>query len=135
MELYARYQSYQHDDAMACDAQGYLEMFDHPNVSVRHLEFRLNGKLIGVSIVDVTPHSFSSVYFYFDPDYKTRSLGTYSALMEIDEAIHQKKSVWYLGYTVLSCQKMAYKTKFQPQEILRHQQWSQVDLRTEMSPS
>lgn len=45
-----------------------------------HQHYRLDGKLIAVAVLDILPHCVSSVYFYYDPDYKFLSLGTYSAL-------------------------------------------------------
>jgi arginyl-tRNA--protein-N-Asp/Glu arginylyltransferase len=123
MEIYSRYQQQQHQGSMDSDADGYMEMFGHPNIEVQHIDFRWNGKLIGVSVVDVLPDGLSSVYFYFDPDHKSRGLGTYSALIEIQETLRLGKNYWYLGFVVAECQKMAYKMKFKPQERLVEDRW------------
>ena len=123
MELYSRYQQQQHEGSMDSDASGYLTMFGHDHIDVQHIDFRLDGKLVGVSVIDVMPDGLSSVYFYFDPDHKSRGLGTYSALIEIQETIRLEKRYWYLGYVVEECQKMKYKMKFKPQERLVGERW------------
>jgi hypothetical protein len=46
--------------------------------------YRLDGRLICVGVVDVLPSCLSSVYLYYDPDFKSLSLGKFSALTEID---------------------------------------------------
>ena len=45
-----------------------------------HEQFYIDGKLIAVGVLDILPHSVSSVYFYYDPEYSFLSLGVYSAL-------------------------------------------------------
>ena len=45
-----------------------------------HQHYILDGKIIAVGVIDILPHSVSSVYLYYDPDYSFLSLGTYSAL-------------------------------------------------------
>ena len=41
-------------------------------------------KLVAVGVLDVLPSGVSSVYFFYDPDYKHLSLGKFSALKEIE---------------------------------------------------
>ena len=45
-----------------------------------HQQYRLNGKLIGVGVIDILSDCVSSVYFFYDPSYEFLNLGTYSAL-------------------------------------------------------
>ena len=45
-----------------------------------HQHYILDGKIIGVGVIDILPRCVSSVYFYYDPDYAFLTLGTYSAL-------------------------------------------------------
>jgi len=107
-------------------AEDYLEMFGHPNGMVNHIDFRIHGELVGVSIVDVLPDGLSSVYFYFSPKFLHLSLGTFSALVEIQECLDRHLSKWYVGYIVEECHKMSYKAKFQPQERLVGDAWVSV---------
>ena len=45
-----------------------------------HQQYRINGKLIAVGVIDILNGCASSVYFFYDPDYQFLKLGTYSAL-------------------------------------------------------
>lgn len=45
-----------------------------------HQQYVLNGKIIGVGVIDILNNCISSVYFFYDPDYQFLNLGTYSAL-------------------------------------------------------
>jgi len=84
-----------------------------------HWCYRLDDKLIAVSVIDILPGCVSSVYFMYDKDYESHSLGKLSALREIAltqelcAAIPSLRSL-YLGYYIHSCQKMRYKGEYQP---------------------
>jgi arginine-tRNA-protein transferase len=45
--------------------------------------YRVDGHLVGISVIDVLPHCVSSVYFIWDPDWAWASLGKLSALREV----------------------------------------------------
>jgi hypothetical protein len=45
--------------------------------------YRLDGHLVGISVIDVLPRCVSSVYFIWDPDWAWASLGKLSALREV----------------------------------------------------
>lgn len=49
-----------------------------------HMKYYLFDKLIAVGVVDVLPQVLSSVYFFYDPDYKKYSLGVFGSLQEIE---------------------------------------------------
>jgi arginine-tRNA-protein transferase len=88
---------------------------------VESLEFEYRdpwGKLLGVGICDVTPKSVSSVYFYFDPSEAWRSVGTFSAIYEIQWAKQMGLAWWYAGYFVDGCAAMEYKARFRPLQVL-----------------
>lgn len=75
-------------------------------------------KLIGVDLIDILDDGISSIYFYYDPDFPALSLGTYSLLYQIELAKVLELPWIYLGYWVDGCKAFAYKSKFQPLEIL-----------------
>lgn len=90
-----------------------------------HYQYRLRAtnELIGVSVIDILPTGWSSVYFFYDPDIKGISLGIYSILHEIEliKKTNQKFSDFqfmYLGFYIRSCPKMQYKGYFKPSELL-----------------
>lgn len=78
----------------------------------------VDGKLVGVDLIDVLEDGISSIYCYYDPDYGRLSLGTYSLLYQIELAKILELPWVYLGYWVEGCKAFAYKPNFQPQEIL-----------------
>ncbi|KAJ3862956.1 arginine-tRNA-protein transferase [Lentinula novae-zelandiae] len=85
-----------------------------------HWCYRLDGKLIAISVIDILPECVSSVYFMYDKDYEAYSLGKLSALKEnvLAQELHAAGApslkYLYLGYYVHSCQKMRYKGEYQP---------------------
>ena len=93
-----------------------------PNYT-RMVKCFLNGQLIAVSWIDILPQSISSVYAIYDPDYKRRSLGIYSALVELEIAKQMGLEWYYLGYWVQQSSKMNYKSKFRPYELLQNGRW------------
>lgn len=89
-----------------------------------HQQYRINGVLIAVGVVDVLPHCLSSVYAFYDPDLSRHlELGKYTALREIEwvkrACAHRRElRYYYLGYYIRSCIKMVYKAEYKPSELL-----------------
>ncbi len=71
-------------------------------------------KLIGVDLIDILEDGISSIYFYYDPNYKKYSLGKLSLLFQIKFAKAQKKDWIYLGYYVKECLSLSYKAEYKP---------------------
>lgn len=126
LNLYNKYQNSIHQGKMAGEEKEFLEMFQHKGFLISEIQYRLNQKLIGVSIIDMTHAGISSVYFYYDPDYASRSLGTYSILHEIKTCLHKNIPYWYGGYYIKDHPKMDYKKKFKPAEYLINGIWEQI---------
>jgi arginine-tRNA-protein transferase len=97
-------------------AEGFL-LGDFP--SAHELRYFDSGKLVGVSLIDLLPHSLSSIYFYHDPRWRDRGPGTFSLLCELDLARRLGLVHAYLGYWIARCPSMAYKNRYHPQEILQ----------------
>ena len=66
------------------------------------------------------------VYSFFDPDFTSRSLGTYMILEHVDRARRLGLAYVYLGYWVMGSSKMDYKSRFLPQERLLRDGWTLV---------
>ncbi len=81
-------------------------------------ETRSDEQLIAVAITDVFSDALSAVYTFFDPDYSSRSLGTYSVLQQINATRQLNKVHLYLGYYIKDSVKMLYKANFRPIEML-----------------
>ena len=60
----------------------------------------------------------SAIYFFYDPDDRHRSLGTFNVLSVIEQARQRGLSQVYLGYYVEGCRSLEYKARFGPSEIL-----------------
>lgn len=100
-----------------------------------HQQYRIDGKLIAVGVIDILPKSVSSKYLFWDPDLAFLSLGKFSALQEIQwvkQNQHQCPSLeyYYLGYYIHSCSKMRYKAAYCPSELLcpLHYEWVLFDI-------
>lgn len=87
------------------------------------IEAYLDTKLIGVAVTDVLDDGFSALYTFFDPDLKTRSLGTFFILQQIAFCAEQNQPYLYLGYQIDECRKMNYKKNFYPNERFIRDKW------------
>lgn len=125
LDLYARYQASQHgEQGQSADAMSYRRfLIDTVTDTIEVLWRDKQGRLVGVGILDVTPDSLSSVYFYWEPDCARFSLGVYSALVEIDLAKRWKKRWYYLGYLVPGSKSMSYKATFPGAEVWDGASW------------
>jgi arginine-tRNA-protein transferase len=85
--------------------------------------YRVDGRLIGVGVVDLGQRDASSVYFYFDPDEHRRSLGVFSVLMEIAWLKSMGGRHHYLGLYVADCRHLVYKGQYYPHERLHGGRW------------
>jgi leucyl-tRNA---protein transferase len=93
--------------------------FDHP--SVREVAFRdpaNDDRLVGLGIVDVVPDALSAVYFFWDPVAAPSSLGVAHVVWLVEDAVASGSTYVYLGYRVDGCPSLAYKGRYQPQELL-----------------
>jgi leucyl-tRNA---protein transferase len=123
--LYLRYQRSRHaGGGMDQDSrEQYQHFLLHSNVSTSLYEFRLDGQLQMVSLVDRLEDGLSSVYTFFDPTVASSSLGTYSILWQIDWCNRLGLSYLYLGYWISQSRKMAYKASFRPIEGFISGRW------------
>lgn len=83
-----------------------------------HQCYRLNGKLIAVGVLDLLPQAVSSVYLFYDPDFRHFEFGKLSALREIALAMEGHYRYYYMGFYIHSCIKMRYKATFRPTYML-----------------
>jgi arginyl-tRNA--protein-N-Asp/Glu arginylyltransferase len=118
--LYLRYQRHRHPGGgMDQDSrEQYQHFLLHSNVTTDLIEFRENGVLRIVSLVDRLPDGLSSVYTFFDPRVRRASYGTYSILWQIERCRVLGLPHLYLGYWIAASHKMAYKASFRPIEGL-----------------
>jgi len=90
------------------------------------IRYRLNGRLIGVAVVDVGGSWLNAVYFFFDPQESRRGMGTFNILNLIDHCRQWHIDHLYLGYWIREVSAMAYKANFNPHELLIDGVWQTV---------
>lgn len=93
----------------------------------RFYEFRVDGRLLAVAVVDHIDSGMSAVYTFYDPAEEERSLGRYVILWQILETCRQGMNHVYLGYWIRQCRKMSYKREYQPLEYFDGQNWMRPD--------
>jgi arginine-tRNA-protein transferase len=123
--LYRRYLGTRHRDGGMDpnDAEAFHEFLNCPWGRTEFWEFRENGRLLIVAVVDRVPQGFSAVYTFFEPDLPSRSLGTYAILEQIRVAREIHVPYVYLGYWVPGSPTMSYKRNYRPLELLTPQGW------------
>jgi arginyl-tRNA--protein-N-Asp/Glu arginylyltransferase len=124
-DLYLRYQRSRHcgGDMAESSPEDYMNFLSSSWCDTLFVEFLINGQLVGVAVIDYLDNALSAVYTFFDPKFSDYGLGVYAVLWQIDYAKHQQKEFVYLGFWIKACQKMAYKSNYQPLQIFRDRQW------------
>jgi arginyl-tRNA--protein-N-Asp/Glu arginylyltransferase len=132
LELYERYVREQHGHThdKFHDEESYRRFLVESNVDTLELTWRdRHERIVAVGIVDLTPLSLSSVYFFWDPDLKEFSLGIYSILKEIELCKLIQVPYYYLGYLVPGVHTMDYKGNFAASEVWDGQSWCAIPSR------
>lgn len=118
----------------AMDAFDYADMVEHTPVDTVVVEYRepaLNseeggrpGRLVGACLTDKQSDGLSMVYSFYDPEVPKRTgLGTFIILDHIVRAARARLPYVYLGYWIDGCERMDYKTRFEPVERLGAAGW------------
>ena len=97
-------------------------LIENPGFTVFY-EFRHNGELLAVCVVDRLHNALSAIYTFYNPDYSRRSLGKYCILWLIQKAQDLHLDYVHLGYWIRNSQKMNYKIEYRPIELYINQQW------------
>lgn len=133
LALYDRYHAFQTDakgwpEHAPKDSEEYADSFVNHPFDVEEWCYFLGDELVGVGYADHMPDAppelaghgvegLSAIYFFWEPRYRERSLGTWNVLCLIDEARRRGLPYVYLGYYVAGCPSMEYKPRFVPNEV------------------
>jgi len=124
-DLYQHYQRSRHaeSDMANTTPDEYINFLKSDWCNTLFIEFTLADELAGVAIVDLFDNALSAVYTFFDPKFSARSLGVYAVLWQIEHAKTVGLDWVYLGYWIKECQKMSYKTNYQPIQGFINNEW------------
>lgn len=125
-QLFTKYLKQRHADGGMDDTSedGYRSFLLGAWSETILLEFRdSEDALLAVAVTDVLDNGLSAVYTFFDPEQSKRSLGSFAILSQVEHARQENLDWLYMGYWVEECQKMSYKTEYQPLQVLTGSSW------------
>jgi arginyl-tRNA--protein-N-Asp/Glu arginylyltransferase len=136
-ELLRRYLVTRHADGGMAEMTwpDYVAMVEDTAVRTHLIEYRPRSKdggpgdLIACALVDLMSDGLSLVYSFYDPTLGRRSLGSFVILDHVVQAGLTDMPYVYLGYWVRGSDKMDYKVRFSPIELLRPEGWSLMSAR------
>jgi arginine-tRNA-protein transferase len=138
-DLLRRYLTTRHADGGMAEMTwpDYVAMVEDTAVRTHIIEYRARprdqgpqsrgtGELVACALVDVMCDGLSLVYSFYDPTQSRRSLGSFVILDHVVQACLTGLPYVYLGYWVRGSEKMDYKVRFSPIELLRPEGWTLV---------
>jgi arginyl-tRNA--protein-N-Asp/Glu arginylyltransferase len=134
-ELLHRYLGARHPGGgmAAMDEGDYADMVEQSPVSSYVIEYREparnghRGRLVGACITDQQADGLSMIYSFFDAGETRPGLGNYIIMDHIMRARAAGLAYVYLGYWVKGSERMAYKTRYRPIEVLGPNGWALFD--------
>lgn len=137
--LFSDYLANRHSDGgmAGMSSLDYAMMVEDSHVNTRVIEYRRRGPdsgitgkgegpLIAMALSDVLGDGLSMVYSFFDVDEDRKSLGSFMILDHIARARKLGLPHVYLGFWVEQSSKMAYKSRYQPQQHLTLNGWKNM---------
>jgi arginine-tRNA-protein transferase len=124
LDLYDRFHEMQTEvkgwpEHGAKDAASYRESFVENPAFTEEWCYFVGERLVGVGYVDRLLDCMSAIYYFYDPDLRERSLGTFNVLCLLEECKRARFKYLYLGYYVEGCRSLQYKANFKPNQIRR----------------
>lgn len=113
----------------------YVAMVEDTAVRTHIIEYRTKtsgegpGELVACALVDLMSDGLSLVYSFYDPTMARRSLGSFMILDHVIQACLTNLPYVYLGYWVRGSEKMDYKVRFSPIELLKPEGWTLMSAR------
>jgi arginine-tRNA-protein transferase len=101
----------------AGNGQDYIRKVASSPVPILEFAFYRDDKLVAVSYITDLAHALFGSYYFYDPDYKHLSLGTWMVMSLIFEAAARGFEYAYLGTFVAGCGSLEYKSAFSPNQV------------------
>lgn len=98
------------------DEEDYELFLSRSCVPTREFQYRIDGALAAVTIIDFGKRSASGVYHYFDPAHSALGLGNWSKLRELQICRELGIEWYYFGLYVGACSHLAYKATYFPHQ-------------------
>ena len=135
--LYQRYLRMRHPQGgMDEDSrEQYQQFLLQSPVETSFVEFREEGVLLMVCVIDRLEDGLSSVYTFYEPNLPHASFGTYAILWQVEACRQAGLPHLYLGYWIRESQKMAYKIRFRPIEGYCGGRWMEIGAIDPVVPS
>jgi arginine-tRNA-protein transferase len=106
------------------DETDFKALIEQTAIATELLDYRdESGELLASVLIDQLADGPSMVYSFFAPKQAPRSLGTYMILDALERAKQAGQEHLYLGFWIRGSQKMDYKKRFRPLEILDATEW------------
>ncbi|MCB2068078.1 MAG: arginyltransferase, partial [Erythrobacter sp.] len=133
--LLQRYLEHRHPGGgmAAMDEVDYADMVEHTSVSSFVIEYRevlpdgRQGRLVAACLTDRQGDGLSMIYSFYDPELGDRSgLGNFVILDHIRRASAAGLPYVYLGYWVAGSERMQYKVRYRPMDVLGPDGWRRL---------
>lgn len=136
-QLLRRYLAARHPDGgmASMDGHDFADMVEQSPVETVIVEYRepsvdgRPGRLVGACLTDKQSDGLSMIYSFYETEQREDGLpardglGSYIILDHIRRAGDAGLPNVYLGYWIEDCDRMSYKTRYKPAEILVGGQW------------
>ncbi len=129
--LYQKYTAKRHHDGEMKDSspQQFMDFLTSEWSHTLFVELHLDSKLMAIAVTDRQPQSLSALYTFFDPDMASCSPGVVAIMAQIELAKTWQLPWLYLGFFIEDCQKMSYKSRYQPIQLFENNQWTTLNRR------
>lgn len=131
-ELYELYKEHsQNRFGKNTDRNEFEQLFFSPPCESLISKYSIENKIIAGGFLDIASDAFSSIYFVYSNEFAHLSPGTFSTIVEINEALKRGKSYYYLGFYIKDNHHMNYKNRFLPFEFYdwEKEKWIRHDVK------
>lgn len=124
-DLYSKYLAQRHPNGGMDNPtpETYMDFLTAPWAETVFFEMRVAGKLVGVAVTDILDDGLSAVYTFYDPEQARRSPGRFAILYQLEQVRLNGYKWLYLGYWIKQCERMNYKSEYQPQQVYLNNNW------------